>query len=298
MSNNKEEIFMKVKEVLNGIVSDIEQHNSTVTAIMAEYRKGVAAAEREAAAFKDEAGEIAKRKAPLITDARHRIKAADERLAGAVSAAVPKLKKEMSGYLTAPANPALLEQLRVYTDFDMKMSREELEAFVFQAEGNFTSLRAIQKVAANSGFTVTVPEGFEKDLAMIATLGRVPSMYCPADYLAEGKEVLPDIPHFADDGTVAYSADRPDSTYLLIRAGGFNSARRELANISEKWGTAFVPTVSELKPVRDPDTWEVTTPEQQHTRAVEAAAETVDIKTTIQGLKADPSYQPILDLYI
>lgn len=290
---------MKVKEVLNGIVSDIEQHNSTVTAIMAEYRKGVAAAEQEAAVFKDEAGEIAKRKAPLIAAARHRIKAADERLAGAVSATVPKLKKEMSGYLTTPANPALLEQLRVYTDFNMKMSREELEAFVIQAEGNYTALRAIQKVAANSGFSVTIPEGFEKDLAMIATLGRVPSMYCPADYLAEGKEVLPDIPHFADDGTVAYSADRPDNIYLLIRAGGLNSARRELANISEKWGTAFVPTISELKSIKDGVTGEViSTPEQQHTQAVEAAAETVDIKTTIQGLKADPNCQPILDLYI
>lgn len=290
---------MNVKSILDGIVSDIEQHNSTVTAIMAEYRKGVAAAEQEAAAFKDEAGEIAKRKAPLIADARHRIKAADERLAGAVSAAVPKLKKEMSGYLTTPANPALLEQLRVYTDFNMKMSREELEAFVIQAEGNYTALRAIQKVAANSGFSVTIPEGFEKDLAMIATLGRVPSMYCPADYLAEGKEVLPDIPHFADDGTVAYSADRPDNIYLLIRAGGLNSARKELTNISEKWGTAFVPSISELKPIEDGETGEViSTPEQQHTQAVEAAAETVDIKTTIQGLKADPNCQPILDLYI
>ena len=109
---------------------------------------------------------------------------------------------------------------------------------------------------------------------------------------------MPDIPHFADDGTVAYSADRPDNIYLLIRAGGLNSARRELANISEKWGTAFVPTISELKPVRDPDTGEVTTPKQQHTQAVEAAAETVDIKTTIQGLKADPDCRSILDLYI
>ena len=290
---------MKVKEVLNGIVSDIEQHNSTVTAIMAEYRKGVAAAEQEAAVFKDEAGEIAKRKAPLIAAARHRIKAADERLAGAVSATVPKLKKEMSGYLTTPANPALLEQLRVYTDFNMKMSREELEAFVIQAEGNYTALRAIQKVAANSGFSVTIPEGFEKDLAMIATLGRVPSMYCPTDYLAEGKEVLPDIPHFADDGTVAYSADRPDNIFLLIRAGGFNSARKELSEISEKWSTAFVPTISELKPVKNPATREVIfTPEQQHAQAVEAAAEAVDIKDTVKGLKADPDCQSILDLYI
>ena len=290
---------MNVKDILSGIVSDIEQHNSAVTASMADYRKGVAAVKREAARYKDEAGELAKRKAPLIATTRHNVQAADERLASAVNGAVSKLKKELSRYLTAPAAPALLDQLRVYTDFNMKMSREELEAYLIQAEGNYAALRIIQTVAANSGFTVTIPEGFEEDLNKIAALGRVPSMYCPAEYLTEGKEVLPDVPHFADDGTVAYSANRPDNIYLLIRAGGFNSARKELGEISEKWSTAFVPTISELKTVKNPATGEViSTPEQQHTQAVEAAAETVDIKTTIQGLKADPDCQSILDLYI
>lgn len=289
---------MNVKSILDGIVSDIEQHNSTVTTVMAEYRKGVAAAEREAAAYKDEAGELAKRKAPLIAAARHRIKAADERLAGAVRAAVPKLKKEMSGYLTAPANPALLEQLRAFTDFNVKMSRGELESYILQAADNYTTLRCIQTLAANSGFTVTIPEGFEEDLATIAKLGRVPSMWCPSDYLSEGLEVLQDTPYFADDGSVAYTAGRPDSIYLLIQSGAFNAARRELANISEKWGTAFVPSISELKPVVDTVTGEVVSAEEQHSTAVAGAAETVDIKTTIQGLKADPNCQSILDLYI
>ena len=153
-------------------------------------------------------------------------------------------------------------------------------------------------MAENSGFTVTIPEGFEEDLATIAKLGRVPSMWCPAEYLSEGMEVLPDIPHFADDGSVAYTSNRPDSIYLLIQSGAFNAARRELTNISEKWSRAFVPTISELKPVEDATGEVISTPEQQHAQAVEAAAEAVDIKTTIQGLKADPDCQSILDLYI
>ena len=282
---------MNVKSILDEVAAEIDRCNADGFTTYENHRKGVAAVKQEAARYKDEAGELAKRKAPVNAATRHRLKAIDERRAGVVNAAVLKLKKEMSSYLTAPANAALLSQLQVYTDFKMKMSRAELESFILAAEGNYTALRAIQKVAADSGFTVTIPEGFEEDLATIAKLGRVPSMWCPAEY-------LPDIPHFADDGSVAYSANRPDSIYLLIQSGAFNAARRELANISEKWGTAFVPTISELKPVRNPDTGEVTTPEQQHTQAVEAAAETVDIKTTIQGLKADPNCQPILDLYI
>lgn len=290
---------MSVKSILDELGAKIDRCKSDYVATYEDHRTAMTAAKREAARYIDADGELAKRKTPLIATTRHRLDAIDKRIAGVTNDAVSKLKKEMSDYLTAPANPALLDQLRVYTDFDMKMSRGELEAFVLQAADNYTALRCIQKVAANSGFTVTIPEGFEEDLATIAKLGRVPSMWCPPEYLSEGLEVLPDRPFFRDDGTVAHSTGRPDSVYLLIQSGDFNAARRELTSISEKWGTAFVPTISELKPIKDSVTGEViSTPEQQHTQAVEAAAETVDIKTTIQGLKADPNCQPILDLYI
>ena len=290
---------MNVKNSIAAIAAAVDSLKAGVTTDMQGYGNGVARAKQEAAAFKDEAGELVKRKAPLIAATRQSIKARDEAFASVVNAEVIKLKKELSRYLTAPADPALLEQLTVYQNFGVKMSKEELKAFIAQAEGNYIALRVIQRVAADSGFTVTIPEGFEDDLNKIAALGRVPSMYCPTDYLAEGKEVLPDIPHFADDGTVAYSADRPDNIFLLIRAGGFNSARKELSEISEKWSTAFVPTISELKSVKNPATREVIfTPEQQHAQAVEAAAEAVDIKDTVKGLKADPDCQSILDLYI
>lgn len=290
---------MNVKSIFDEVAAEIDRCNADGIATYEDHRKGVATAKREAARFKNETEEFDKLRKALTATTCHRLKAIDERRAGGVSAAVSKLKKALSDYLTAPANPALLEQLRVFTDFNVKMSRGELESFILQAADNYTALRCIQTVAENSGFTVTIPEGFEEDLTTIAKLGRVPSMWCPAEYLSEGMEVLPDIPHFADDGSVAYTANRPDSVYLLIQSGAFNAARRELTNISEKWSTAFVPEISDLKPVRDPDTGKiVSTPEQQHTQAVEAAAETVDIKTAVKQLKADPNYQAILDLYI
>lgn len=290
---------MNVKNPIAAITAAVDSRIAAGTTNMQGYRDGVARAEREAAIYKNEEQALANRKKPLLFTTRQCEKAADEALASVVNTELPKLKKELSRYLTTPADPALLSQLQVYADFNMKMSKGELEAFILRAEGNYTALRAIQTVAANSGFTVSIPEGFEEDLATIAKLGRVPSMYCPPEYLSEGMEVLPDIPHFADDGSVAYSANRPDSIYLLIQSGAFNAARRELANISEKWGTAFVPSISELKPIKDSVTGEViSTPEQQHTQAVEAAAETVDIRDTIKGLKADPNCQSILDLYI
>lgn len=302
---------MNAKSIFDEVAAEIDRCNSDRAAVYEDYRKGVAAAEQEAARYKDEAGELAKRKAPLIATSRHRIKVIDEHIASKVGAALPKLKKALSDYLTAPANPALLEQLRVFTDFNVKMSRGELEAFVLKAADNYTALRAIQTVAANSGFIVSIPEGFEEDLETIAKLGRVPSMWCPAEYLSEGMEVLPDIPHFADDGSVAYTSNRPDSIYLLIQSGAFNAARRELTNISEKWSTAFVPKISELKPVKDAATGEIISTLEQHTRAVEAAAQMADIKSAekkidvetvgqsvVNELRADTNIQSVLEHYI
>ena len=290
---------MNVKNPIAAITAAVDSRIAAGTTNMQGYRDGVARAEREAAIYKNEEQELVNRKKSLLFTTRQCEKAADEALASVVNTELPKLKKELSRYLTTPADPALLSQLQAYSDFHMKMSKGELEAFILRAEGNYTALRAIQTVAANSGFTVSIPEGFEEDLATIAKLGRVPSMYCPHEYLSEGLQVLPDRPFFRDDGTVAHSTGRPDSIYLLIQSGAFNAARRELTNISEKWSRAFVPTISELKPVRDPETQEViSTPEQQHALAVEAAAETVNIRDTIKGLKADPNCQAILDLYI
>lgn len=287
------------KHIINSIVEDLDRHHAAMTAIYDTYRKDRAVAKQRASAYKDEDGAFNKINAALIADARQRINAADTQLADAVKAALPKLKKELSGYLTAPANPALIQQLQTYLDFDLKMSKGELEAFIVKAEGNFSALKAIQRVAANSGFAVSVPDGFEKDLESIAKLAQIPSMWCDSAYLSEAMEVLPNMPHFADDGTVIYTADRPDSVSLLIRSAGSKAVLRDLVDMADRWGTAFIPAISELKPVKDLDTGEVvSTPEQLHSEAVAAAADMVDIRAVVKTLQADPDCQAVLDHYI
>ena len=154
-------------------------------------------------------------------------------------------------------------------------------------------------MAEQSGFTVTLPDdGFEKDLKTIESMAMVPSMWCDPDFLAEAMEVLPDCPHFREDGSLAYSAGRPDSVYLLTKAGLHNSAAKELERISQKWGTRFVPEISELKPVEDPETGETISPEEQHAAAVAEVVDSVDIKQTINEMKTDTSGQAVLAHYL
>ena len=288
---------MKSKDILTQIESEHKHLCRTVTAAMANYQKQLAEETEAAALYKDEAAQLATAKVTLITDARQAIEEADKRFAYAISTAVTKLKKELDAYRRKPVNPELLAQLRAYTDFGLTMSRSELESYIRAAEGNHIALKIIQKVAENSGFSVTLPGDFEKDLEMLESLGRVPTMYCPSEYLTEAKDVLPDVPVFRKDGTVANTVGRPDTVYLLIQSGKFNSAAEKLAVMAEKWESAGVPEISELEAIEDPATGEIISPEEQHSRMLEDAAEVVDIKTVVSEMRSDNSGQSILDIY-
>ena len=289
---------MNIKNIIDGVMSGMNQRNTAVTAILSDYRKDVAAATEESYHFKDEVGELSRRKAALIADARQRIAVADQRFADTVKATVPKLRKELSGYLCKPADPDLLRQLKTHLDFDIKMSRQELDAYIMQAAGNYTALRAIQKTAENSGFSVSIPEGFEKELEAVERMGRTPSMYCPSDYVAEAQDVLSDVPVFREeDGSVANTMGRPGTVYLILREAGSKSDMEKLESMAAKWSTSFVPEISELKPAQDPATGEVISPEEQHSRMLEDAADAVDIKTVVSEMRSDKSGQSILDIY-
>lgn len=288
---------MNDKDILAYIESERKQLISSTTATLAGYRKRLTEEAEAATFFKDEAGHLARAKAGLIADARQAIEAADKRFSNAVNTAAAKLKKELDTYRRKPVNPELLSQLRAYTDFGLTMSRSELDSFISAAEGNHTALKIIQKLAANSGFAVTLPGGLEKDIELLESLGRVPTMFCPADYVAKAKDVLADVPSFRDDGSIANTLGRPDTVYLLIQSGKYNSAADKLTAMSEKWERAFVPEISELKPIEDPATGEIISPEEQHAQAVEDAADAVDIKTAVSEMRSDKSGQSILDIY-
>ena len=290
---------MNIKNIVDGVMSGMNQRNTAVTTILSDYRKDVAAAIGESSYFKDEAGELSRRKAALIADARQRIAAADQRFADTVKAAVPKLRKELSGYFCKPAGPDLLRQLKTHLDFDIKMSRQELDAYIMQAAGNYTALRAIQKVAENSGFSVSIPEGFEKELEAGDRLGRVPSRYCPSDYVAEAQDVLSDVPVFREDGSVGNTMGRPSTVYLILREAGSKSDMEKLESMAAKWSTSFVPEISEFKPIEDPATGATISPAEQHAQAVEDAADVIEVESPFKGLEGGKdNSRSILEHYV
>lgn len=268
---------MDVKRIFEDCSKALESYKSAVNSALVNYRGGSERAANEASAFKDEQAELAKRKATLLNTARAEIRRADSELHERVMQQIPKLREALSAYIAEKPDPNFMEMLRDIKTFRLSMSRSELEVFVPAAQGNFTALRALQSVANDGGYTLTIPDitAFLDDVKALERAVRVPVMYA-GDYVSEAAEVLDDRPVFRGDGSVAYSTGRPDALYLIMRKQEIDSLADSLAEVADRWSGSFVPQLSELEPI-ELDDGDIITPEQQREAAITTASERISV---------------------
>ena len=156
-----------IQKVFNSIHNDFTRYQAAVAATLSAYRRDLEAAKRTAAQFKDEAGELSRRKEGLIAAARSEISEADKGLHDAVTMLyLPKLWEAMSDYVCKRADRGYMDSLRDVWDFDLSLSRAELSGYILGADGNYTALRALQAVAKRSGYKMTVPsaDDYQRDI--------------------------------------------------------------------------------------------------------------------------------------
>ena len=270
-----------IQKVFNDIHNEFTRYQAAVAATLSTYRRDLEAAKRTAAQYKDEAGELSRRKAGLITTARSKIGEADKALHDAVTIIyLPKLREALSDYVCKRADRGYMDALRDVCDFDLSLSRAELAGYILGADGNYTALRALHVVAKRSGYRLTVPsaDDYQGDIDRIERAVRVPVMYAPYDYQHEALEVLPDRPVFRADGSF-YTTGRPDSVFLTLRAQEFENSMKAVTEAGTRWSVDFVPEITAFEPVRTDDGGEIT-PEQQRAEAVKDAAQRVGVSDT------------------
>ena len=270
-----------IQKVFGDIHGEFARYQAAVASALSAYRRDLEAAKRTAAQYKDEAGELSRRKAGLITTARSKIGEADKALHDAVTMIyLPKLREALSDYVCKRADRGYMDALRDVWDFDLSLSRAELIGYILGADNNYTALRALQAVAKRSGYRLTVPsaDDYQGDIDRIERAVRVPLMYAPYDYQHEALDVLPDRPVFRADGSY-YTTGRPDSVYLVLRKQEFESAMNAVTEAGTRWSVDFVPEITAFEPVKTDDGGEIT-PEQQRAEAVKDAAQRVGVRDT------------------
>ena len=271
----------EVKKVFSDIHGEFTSYQTVVASALSVYRRDLESAKRTAAQFKDEAGELSRRKEGLIAAARSKVSEADKALHDAVTMTyLPKLREALSDYVCKRADRGYMDSLRDAWDFDLSLSRTELAGYILGADNNYTALRALQAVAQRNGYRLTVPsaDDYQGDIDRIERAVRVPVMYAPHDYLHEALEVLSDRPVFRADGSY-YTTGRPDSVYLVLRKQEFESAMNAVTEAGTRWSVDFVPEITAFEPVKTEDGEEIT-PEQQRAEAVKDAAQRVGVSDT------------------
>ena len=271
----------EVKKVFSDIHGEFARYQAAVSSALSAYRRDLEAAKRTAAQYKDEAGELSRRKDGLIATARSKISEADKGLHDAVTMLyLPKLREALSDYVCKRADRSFMDTLRDVWDFNLSLSRAELSGYILGADGNYTALRALQAVAQRNGYRLTVPsaDDYQGDIDRIERAVRVPVMYAPHDYLHEALEVLPDRPVFRAAGGY-YTTGRPDSVYLVLRKQEFETAMNAVSEAGTRWSVDFVPEITAFEPVKTDDGGEIT-PEQQRAEAVKDAAQRVGVSDT------------------
>ena len=271
----------EVKRIFSDIHGEFANYQTAIASVLSAYRRDLEAAKRTAAQYKDEAGELSRRKEGLIAAARSKVSEADKALHDAVMMIyLPKLREALSDYVCKRADRDYMDSLRDVWDFNLSLSRAELAGYILGADGNYTALRALQAVAKRSGYRLTVPsaDNYQGDIDRIERAVRVPVMYAPHDYLHEALEVLPDRPVFRADGSY-YTTGRPDSVYLIMRKQEFESAMNAVTEAGTRWSMDFVPEITAFEPVKTDDGGEIT-PEQQRAEAVKDAAQRVSVDDT------------------
>ncbi len=172
----------EVKKVFSDIHGEFARYQAAVSSALSVYRRDLEAAKRTAAQYKDEAGELSRRKEGLIATARSKIGEADKALHDAVTMIyLPKLREAMSDYICKRADRGYMDGLRDLLTFNLTLSRAELAGYILGADNNYTALRALQAVAQRSGYQLTVPsaDDYQGDIDRIERAVRVPVMYAP-----------------------------------------------------------------------------------------------------------------------
>lgn len=175
------------------------------------------------------------------------------------------MKSELRLWATSPADNSIIEQLKPYYEFGLKMEPEEINALVERAAGNYVTLRCIDAAARKSGYhvTFTTMADFQKDIDELESKFRALQYYAPTGS-GHATDLLPErvMVNGIPQGYVS-------SINVAVSSSVARALSDQLREVKDRWECNVLPIVS--KTAEDGET----------------AAENAQ-RTTAPNIKAEP----------
>ena len=267
-----------VAEVFDAIETALTDYQAEIKRAYDVFSQERDKAKREASVFKDEDARFTS----LIADAKKTASAActaaDKRLADKVNGVyAPMLKDALTYFVTANPDPAFIQTLKLYQDFDLDMKNDDLDALIEASQGNYLALKCLRSVAEKKGYTLNTPSAdeFEKKVESLQRYANGYTMYVPLNCGAMAREIFDSQrPLINRDGHTYMGTQPLDSLYIATSESSFNSTLNGAKEFADAWKGAIVPPLSSFKKKYDDDYNEIT-PEQQRAEAMKEATKRV-----------------------
>lgn len=190
--------------------------------------------------FKNEDEYIANCLPELKEKALGSIRTAQKEFSRAIRGELPILRGQLERFLDEPVPVEALSRIRTASEFDVPLSKSEIESYLRVNGGSLMGLRVLKAVLERTGSKYAVTfrdiDKYEADLSELVRLAANPVGY-DTELHPEAVEVLRDEPETATrpDGTVYLTGSRYTGTGLLISRGGFEVAMDRLEQMAEVW---------------------------------------------------------------
>lgn len=196
-----------------------------------------------------------------------------------VGVEVDLMRDALTAWVSEPGDPAFLAQISAYKDFDLSLSKTELEALVEGAAGNYVALRCLDTLARKSGLRVNIPsvDSFGKDLETIKRDFWGLRLYGP---VGDGDvlDLLPDV--------VSYSGMQMGAPTVNQATMAWQTARNLDAHLEEirgRWSSSVQPLVTVTEDVYGAD------PQDTQEEADRIKAEKEETRTTSENVTVESS---------
>lgn len=215
-----------MQKTFDELTNAIATHRAMMAKILTEHAEKK---QRNLAFFKPK---IAKEQnANLCRYTRARIANCDDILAGAFNHALHIMRAELDQRAREPADRALIDNLRMMQEFDVRMTPDDLRAYVKAADGNLAALFCIDALARQNGCNLYARGigNFQRDIDDLEQLSKTPMLIAPDECIQAALDVFPSEMTEAD---VRQNAERMDEF-----------AAERMPQLLKIWTSKIEPTV-------------------------------------------------------
>lgn len=264
---------MSINKSFRNIKGAISAYQTSITNTFNRYKIALDKAKAESGKYKAENEYFAEKKTACANTARAEIESARETLKSTMQGEVDSLKAELADHLMMRPNSAFLDSLKVYRDYQLELSRAEVEGLIKLNGGAALGYRCLNKVLedTHSNLRVSVPDiaDYEADIGLLERISTAPLWSTTENY-----------PEFVSvfNGTQRENAATGitwDRTGLLISRNDFDSKINKLADMESRWSATVTPSLKTIELYEEKDG---KTPTEQYAEDIKAVSDGAGIE--------------------